>query len=366
MNSGVISFGIDQMELGGIEILIGFDKMEFAPCLIILYWCGEWCQSGEMEISPTCYPTYHCQHSVAWEKGRCHTAHLCTHIYSLCIPLSRPFLPLAYKVVIKHSIKSNLAYKNIIVHLFCTSIDIRNNLFEQKILLYFSDIMAESRIQFGRHLECPICMERYSPQERIPKVLPCGHTFCHICLVHTASGHRLECPNCKVIHQVPSQGVQGYCTHHATLGMLDYSCEECLKYDQTSRCTHCNNMLCSSCRESHKHDTGDLQKSVIDAISGLQQMCSSLSAEWSVVNHKISFIISQCDIFCSTSKKTLGNSASLHYLESTGDHTSLCVEKLEEIQKVIHQLPSDIPDVDFAGLSMETAATASAPAVSTE
>ena len=214
--------------------------------------------------------------------------------------------------------------------------------------------MAENRIQFGRHLECAICMDRYSPQERIPKVLHCGHTFCNICLETMASGQRLECPNCKVIHKVPSQGVQGYGTNYDTLRMLDYSCEECLKYDQTSRCTHCSKMLCSSCRESHK---GDLHKSAIDSIINLQQMSSSLGAEWSVVNNNICAIISQCDTFCSTSKKNLCKSSSLDYLESTRDHTSLCVKKLEEIQEVIRQLPSDIPVVDLAGLSMENADT---------
>ena len=30
-----------------------------------IYWFGEWCQSGDMEISPTC--SYHWQHSVAWK-----------------------------------------------------------------------------------------------------------------------------------------------------------------------------------------------------------------------------------------------------------------------------------------------------------
>ena len=130
--------------------------------------------------------------------------------------------------------------------------------------------------------------------------------------------------------------------------MVDYSCEECLRYGQTSRCTHCKKMLCSSCRESHK---GDLQKSVIDSITGLQQMSSSLSAEWSAVNNKISAIISQCDIFCSTSKKNLRKALSLDNLESTGEHVSECTKTLQEIQKIIRQLPSDIPVMDLAGLN---------------
>ena len=144
--------------------------------------------------------------------------------------------------------------------------------------------------------------------------------------------------------------------------MVDYSCEECLKYGQTSRCTHCKKMVCSSCRESHK---GDLQKSVIDSITGLQQMSASLSAEWSVVNNKISAIISQCDIFCSTSKRNLRKSLSLDNLESTGEHVSECGKKLQQIQTIIRQLPSDIPDMDLAGLSITTGETTSASVVST-
>ena len=160
--------------------------------------------------------------------------------------------------------------------------------------------------------------------------------------------------------------------------MVDYSCEECLKYGQTSRCTHCKKMLCSVCRESHK---GDLHKSVIDAITGLQQMSASLSAEWSAVINNISAIISQCDIFCSTSKNNLTKSLSLENLESTREHVSECATKLQEIQIIIRQLPSDIPDMDLAGLSqlpsdipdmdlaglrITTGETASAPVVSTD
>ena len=42
------------------------DKM--LPIIIrrCIYWGGEWWQSGEMEISPTC--SYHWQHSLTWEK----------------------------------------------------------------------------------------------------------------------------------------------------------------------------------------------------------------------------------------------------------------------------------------------------------
>ena len=47
----------------------------------IFFWVGKyWCQSGEMEISPTC--SYHWQHSIAWEKIVCSSSPKLTLIVS--------------------------------------------------------------------------------------------------------------------------------------------------------------------------------------------------------------------------------------------------------------------------------------------
>ena len=57
--------------------------------------------------------------------------------------------------------------------------------------------------------DCSICFERYHAETRVPKVLPCGHTFCEVCIASIGdanSGRRgmfqqqitpLECPNCR-------------------------------------------------------------------------------------------------------------------------------------------------------------------------
>ena len=50
-----------------------------------------------------------------------------------------------------------------------------------------------------RHLsECPVCLEVYVD----PKVLPCDHSFCAGCVEPLKQGSRIECPLCKVVHDV--------------------------------------------------------------------------------------------------------------------------------------------------------------------
>lgn len=40
---------------------------------------------------------------------------------------------------------------------------------------------------------CPICIEEYDIQQRIPLVLQCGHTFCSSCLQQAAVGGQVAC-----------------------------------------------------------------------------------------------------------------------------------------------------------------------------
>ena len=42
-------------------------------------------------------------------------------------------------------------------------------------------------------LACKICLE----QLRVPKTLPCLHTYCQDCLAQLAEGSRLRCPECR-------------------------------------------------------------------------------------------------------------------------------------------------------------------------
>ena len=50
-------------------------------------------------------------------------------------------------------------------------------------------------------MECELCLNSWNSDYRIPKILPCGHTFCLRCLYNIIDKHKKEeifrCPNCK-------------------------------------------------------------------------------------------------------------------------------------------------------------------------
>lgn len=44
---------------------------------------------------------------------------------------------------------------------------------------------------------CPICYDTYNDKDKIPRILPCGHTFCQICLLDLRTSNILTCPTCR-------------------------------------------------------------------------------------------------------------------------------------------------------------------------
>lgn len=52
-------------------------------------------------------------------------------------------------------------------------------------------------------LNCPICLDRFKE----PKILPCHHSFCNICIINVIQDRKIECPTCRAIHDV-TNGIQ--------------------------------------------------------------------------------------------------------------------------------------------------------------
>ena len=52
--------------------------------------------------------------------------------------------------------------------------------------------------------ECPICTNlfTYQIETNLPKLLPCGHTFCNHCLYQIFRQSQITCPQCRVTHHL--------------------------------------------------------------------------------------------------------------------------------------------------------------------
>ena len=97
--------------------------------------------------------------------------------------------------------------------------------------------MAESlRYKVEEHLTCSVCLEPFKD----PKVLPCLHSYCHVCIVNlakNANSNTINCPECrlavevrKLIHKLPSESHCGPDAAYLTVVLLcltqdDFTCQ---------------------------------------------------------------------------------------------------------------------------------------------
>ena len=52
-------------------------------------------------------------------------------------------------------------------------------------------------VQSPMDTNCPICYDIYNDKDKVPRILPCGHTFCQCCLLDLRTSNILTCPTCR-------------------------------------------------------------------------------------------------------------------------------------------------------------------------
>lgn len=122
-------------------------------------------------------------------------------------------------------------------------------------------------------LTCAICLDLLHR----PRSLPCGHSFCLVCLQNYVNSCRMmfTCPSCRAAAQVPHEGVVGLPINKvlakgAQLMRQRRQCGDtpvcftCQTAVGVSECGHCGRMWCDICGASHA-------LSVRDAVIELQE-----------------------------------------------------------------------------------------------
>ena len=72
-------------------------------------------------------------------------------------------------------------------------------------------VTAKKMADVGEDLtNCPVCFEVYEEtDDRMPRILPCHHTFCERCLKQILRKKSLVCPECRIKHPAP-EGTRTY------------------------------------------------------------------------------------------------------------------------------------------------------------
>ena len=110
-------------------------------------------------------------------------------------------------------------------------------------------------------IKCSVCLELYKD----PRVLPCLHSYCLVCiqrLVSTTSD-TISCPQCRAKHTVPIGGVVTYPVDVSIFSEVEAAkikegtrkvvCGLCTTGDvAVSYCSDCGEHLCEFCKNTHK------------------------------------------------------------------------------------------------------------------
>nr|XP_045592784.1 E3 ubiquitin-protein ligase RNF168-like isoform X2 [Procambarus clarkii] len=110
--------------------------------------------------------------------------------------------------------------------------------------------------------ECKVCITNYDKAKRRPRTLPCGHTFCTLCVAGMIKLQRLSCPTCRVDHKATS----------ATHFPISYDMEAVIRKLKVLQLT----VLPSSKPNERRSLIQEKEDSVSQLLSGFQETLSQL------------------------------------------------------------------------------------------
>ena len=205
-------------------------------------------------------------------------------------------------------------------------------------------------------LSCSLCCERYDMENRAPKVLPCQHTYCYLCLVQyegTSFDTGFPCPTCKRATHLDERGI-GDLPNNLTIisliermKMVDQSpvCKPdkyrltCGNHQKNAEhiCMTCTTLMCSKCILENMNVKGHDGHDIIEVEQAFDDAIRKLNGHNLEDNHPLLSIIKKCEASVSTSDA--GICEMKHKIENRAD---------EAINKVLAWKSEALQDVDEA------------------
>ena len=112
--------------------------------------------------------------------------------------------------------------------------------------------------------ECKVCFSPYNDTDKVPLILPCGHTYCEGCIKSLYKNRRIECPNrCKTFQFNSLSAIK---KNFEIVQAIEKSKENANKYCNIHKdkilefyCNDCKKLICKEClfKNHKKHDFSD-------------------------------------------------------------------------------------------------------------
>lgn len=201
-----------------------------------------------------------------------------------------------------------------------------------------SSVIAGVNIkEIAKHLNCTICGNLI----RSPKLLPCLHSFCQLCLEDLARKVGVfNCPQCQTEVQVSNDEVKNLPSNCFLDNMLDIAllnssdsqpvpCTNCdLNATAKSRCIDCGEFLCGDCYNVHKR----IRQTKEHRILTIKELLSTTTGE---VLHRLAYCSQhtneQLKYFCDTCSEAVCRDCLII------DHRQHKYDYIEESKKVKKQ-----------------------------
>ena len=180
--------------------------------------------------------------------------------------------------------------------------------------------------------ECSICYELYDHENRFPRLLSCGHTFCSSCLENLFDNNSISCPNCRKTASVPT-GVAGLTKNYDLLKLGNttpqdvkglHNCEACdVKHPAISWCLDCDYDMYKTATRFHTRSKASCAHKVVS----LEQFAVSVFC----TEHREQFRLfdEECNHMVCRSCVTLTHKN--HSLLSLAEAGSKCKQEMEAL-----------------------------------